>query len=75
MYYRLNQYWVDQGEEHIKIIQSEFYPLVNYKGGESPDLINAVTEVGPEEHVYSGGNMVLVATLKSDSHLIQRVII
>lgn len=75
MYYRLNQYWVNQGEEHIKIVQSKFYPLVSYKGGESPDLINAVTEIGPEEHAYSGGNMVLVATLKSDSHIIQRVII
>lgn len=75
MYYRLNQYWVDQGEEHIKIIQSEFYPLVNYKGGESPDLINAVAEVEPEEHSSSGGNMISVVILKSDSHLIQRVII
>lgn len=75
MYYRLNQYWVNQGEEHLNIIQSKFYPLVDYKGGESPDLINTVVEVGPEEHAYSGGNMLLVAILKSDSHLIQRVII
>lgn len=75
MYYRLNQYWVDQGEEHIKIIQSRFYPLVKYKGGENPILINTVTEIGPEKHIGSGGNMILIATLKSDSHIIQRVII
>lgn len=75
MYYRLNQYWVNQGEEHIKIVQSKFYPLVNYKGGESPDLINTVTEIEPEEHTCSGGNMVQVTILKSDSHIIQRVII